>query len=158
MQFNELKATVTDYIWLIRDSLSANNAIYFQFTFFFSVKPCIFPQMMKDSSQQLVCPFRYLWYADFFHGVDNELQLASPSFPTLPYSLRVNYILVLGSCRFAAVGIQPAQSHSVPWEQHPPPTRALVRAPAANPAPCQGVGGGTDPFPGQEVPSGTQVG
>lgn len=32
MQFNELKATVMDYIWLIRDSLSANNAIYFQFT------------------------------------------------------------------------------------------------------------------------------
>lgn len=50
-----------DYIWLIRDSLSANNAIYFQFTVFaFSVKPGIFPQMTKDSSQQLICPFPYL--------------------------------------------------------------------------------------------------
>lgn len=58
MQFNELKATVMDYIWLIRDSLSVNNAIYFQFTIFvFSVKPGIFLEMMKDSSQQLVCPF-----------------------------------------------------------------------------------------------------
>jgi len=47
-----------DYIWLIRDSLSANNAIFFQFTVFvFSVKLGIFPQMMKDSSQQLVRPF-----------------------------------------------------------------------------------------------------
>lgn len=34
MQFNELKATVMDYIWLIRDSLYANNAIYFQLTIF----------------------------------------------------------------------------------------------------------------------------
>lgn len=34
MQLNELKATAMDYIWLIRDSLFANNAIYFQFSIF----------------------------------------------------------------------------------------------------------------------------
>lgn len=50
-----------DYIWLIRASLSANNAIYFQLTVFvFPVKPGMFPQMMKDFSQQLPCPFCYL--------------------------------------------------------------------------------------------------
>lgn len=49
-----------DYIWLIRDSLSANNAIYFQFTvglvcgFFFFVKPSAFPQTMKDFSEKLI--------------------------------------------------------------------------------------------------------
>lgn len=68
MQFNELKATVMDYIWLIRDSLSANNAIYFQFTIFFSAKPGTLPQTMKDSSEQLTHPFLYGWDTEFFMG------------------------------------------------------------------------------------------
>lgn len=60
MPFNELKATVMGYIWLIRDSLSANNAIYFQFTIFaLPVKLGLFLQLMKGSSPQLMCPFCY---------------------------------------------------------------------------------------------------
>lgn len=47
-----------DYIWLIRDSLSANNAIYFQFIIFvFSLKPSIFSQMMKDFHSSSYAPF-----------------------------------------------------------------------------------------------------
>lgn len=83
----------------------------------------------------------------FFHGVDNEVQLASLSYPALPYSLRVISIPGLGSCHFAAVGIQPAQSQLVPWERHrvlpqepwsePPPqtqTHAKVRVEGQNPS------------------------
>lgn len=123
MQFNELKATVMDYIWLIRDSLSANNAIYFQFTIFvFSVKPGIFLQMMKDSSQQFVCPCRYLWYADFFRG----------------WTMNSSWLLF----HFQLCHIPEGLITSRGWA----PAALLL---------CHGAAGGTDPFPGQEVPSST---
>lgn len=51
-----------DYIWLIRDSLFANNAIYFQFSIFvgfFFCKTRHATPTVRNSLQSLLCPFCY---------------------------------------------------------------------------------------------------
>lgn len=66
----------------------------------------------------------------FFHGVGDELQVNSLPFPTLLYFPGVNDIPGLGSCRFAPVGIQPAQCAGnstllpgEPWSEPLPQTQ-----------------------------------
>lgn len=102
-----------DYIWLIRDSLSANNAIYFQFTigvWFFSVKPSEFPQTMKDFSEELILLTPSCMGGTVFCGVDNELQLSLFHFQRCP----VPWGSVTSQGWAPGVGTQPAQSHPPP--------------------------------------------
>lgn len=128
MQFNELKATVMDYIWLIRDSLSANNAIYFQSTIF--VFFCKTRHISTDEGffTAVHVPLPLFMDTQIFAGgwVMNSSWLLF-RFPTLPYSLGVNSILGLGSCHFAAPpGILLPRE---PWSKPPLQTqpRAKVR-------------------------------
>lgn len=64
-----------DYIWLIRDSLSANNAIYFQFTIFFFCKTRHITSDNEGFFRAAHTPLPVWVGHRVFHGVDNELQL-----------------------------------------------------------------------------------
>lgn len=108
---------------------------------------------MKDSSQQFLCPCRYLWYADFFRGwtMNSSWLLFHFQLCRIPEGL----ITSRGWAPAALLLLAPSLPKATrrPGNSIPPPPRAPVRAPAANPALCHGAAGGTDPFPGQEVPS-----